>query len=379
LKSAASIHSAGGVDRGCEAAQGDGAVEARGRESGLKSGEQRPRGYVGRFAPSPTGPLHAGSLQTALASWLDARAHEGRWLLRIEDVDTPRCTRSAALDIIACLAAHGLHPDGAIGWQSLRRRRYDAAIAKLLALGRLYRCDCSRSRIAAALRRGGWIDAPHRERPYPGLCRSGMRNGGEGALRLRLDPGEIVWEDRQMGSQVETPALSIGDFVLRRADGIDSYHLAVVVDDEADGVTDVVRGDDLLGSTARQIALQRVLGYRSLRYLHLPVLRDVRGEKLSKQQGARALDVRDAVPNLQSAVEALGLGRIGEGGIEGSGERGIRRTRDGGIGSIRGVRVESILAEAIVRWRQTRIAVEPVIGTAARMGSWGRGGVRGGP
>jgi glutamyl-Q tRNA(Asp) synthetase len=285
-------------------------------------------------------------------------------LLRIEDVDTPRCTRSAALGIIDCLAAHGLHPDGAIGWQSLRRRRYDAAIEKLLALEKIYRCDCSRSRIAAALRRGGWVDAPHRERPYPGLCRPGMRIRGEGALRLRVDPGGIAWEDRRMGAQLETPALSIGDFVLRRADGIDSYHLAVVVDDEIDGVTDVVRGDDLLGSTARQIALQRVLGYRSLRYLHLPVLRDVRGEKLSKQQGARALDARDAVRNLQSAVEALGLGSIGESGIKGTGEGGIRGTGERSVRSIRAASVEDILKEAIVRWQQAQIAVETATGTA---------------
>ena len=310
---------------------------ARVRRSIAGAGDAGPTGmpqvvptsdYVGRFAPSPSGPLHAGSLQTALASWLDARTHRGKWLLRIEDVDTPRCSPQLAFAIIDCLAQHGLRPDADILWQSRQRARYDAAIAHLAGLGVLYRCACSRTRIASALRRTGWTDVPRQERPYPGLCRASMRIEGEGSLRVMVDSIAITWEDRATGSQSEVLSQSIGDFVVRRADGIDSYHLAVVVDDEADGVTDVVRGDDLRASTARQIALQHLLGYRSLRYLHLPVVRDEHGQKLSKQQGAKALDPSAAAGNLCRAIEGLGLGPI------------------------TGQQVEALLAEACRRWER---------------------------
>ena len=328
IKSIHSTPASKGLREDCARAAEDYARTAEDCLKALDAG----RAYVGRFAPSPTGPLHAGSLQTALASWLDARAHKGKWLLRIEDVDAPRCSIDAAYGIINCLAAHGLQPDGAVGWQSQRRERYDRAIDQLQSAGLLYLCSCSRSRIAAALRESGWVDAPHRERPYPGLCRQRMRSTGAGALRLCVNAEEIAWEDRRLGSQAETLALSLGDFVLRRADGIDSYHLAVVVDDEADGVTDVVRGDDLLASTARQIALQRHLGYRGLRYLHLPVLRDSHGEKLSKQQGAAALSPENAASNLRAAAERLGLGRLP------------------------GASVPELLAQAVARWSHIFVA-----------------------
>lgn len=274
-------------------------------------------GYVGRFAPSPTGPLHAGSLVAAVASFLDARAHEGRWLLRIEDVDRPRTVAGATEAILRALTAHGLRWDGEVLVQSSREHRYARALAKLSASGRVFACDCSRSDVrqhplAARGPDGEWL--------YPGTCRArsvrtpadpaNARNGRH-AMRLRVDDASIDWDDRLLGPRHECIADSCGDFVLKRADGCWAYHLAVVVDDAACGVTDVVRGDDLIGSTARQCLLQTLLGHARPRYLHVPVVRDTDGAKLSKQTGAPAIEVSPsparAVANLDAALSHLGI------------------------------------------------------------------------
>jgi glutamyl-Q tRNA(Asp) synthetase len=263
--------------------------------------------YIGRFAPSPTGPLHAGSLVAALASYLDARAHGGTWLLRIEDIDEARTVTGAAEDIIATLAAFGMRSDGEIVWQSRRKALYESAFA---ALGdRVYPCACSRKEIAdsrVALAADGAAI-------YPGTCRAGLVAGRPPrAWRLRVperdDPAaQIIFNDRWQGTVSENLAEAVGDFVLRRADGFWAYQIAVVVDDALQQVTDVVRGADLLESTARQIYLQRLLGVPTPRYLHVPVVANERGEKLSKQTGATALDRHDPVGELYRAAERLGL------------------------------------------------------------------------
>ncbi len=267
--------------------------------------------YTGRFAPSPTGPLHLGSLCTALASWLDARAHGGRWLLRIEDIDTDRCRPEHAMAIIDCLRAHGLHHDGPISWQSKLKARYQAALTQLRESQRVYRCACSRRQIEALMH-----PARQAERPYPGTCRTLMRTEGEGAWRLIVPNEPIKFFDLALGPQQSILTESIGDFVVVRADGQSSYHLAVVVDDEWDGITDVVRGDDLLTSTARQIALQQRLAYRTLQYCHIPVMKDAHGQKLSKQQGAEPLCSNRALENLSLAARHLGLGELPAGSLE---------------------------------------------------------------
>jgi len=267
--------------------------------------------YRGRFAPSPTGPLHAGSLAAALASWLDARAQGGRWLVRIEDVDTPRCVAGAAEIILHQLARCGLVPDEAPLWQSRRGELYAAALSRLVATGQAYLCACTRSDIARALAAGGGEHQRHEEWVYPGTCRPDR--GGLGArpgrsVRLRLAEGEtITWADRRLGTRSQNVARAVGDFVLHRADGLWAYQLAVVVDDGAQGITDVVRGEDLADNTPRQIALQRRLGLPTPRYLHTPLVRGVDGEKLSKQNGAPALELDDALPALRSAGAVLGI------------------------------------------------------------------------
>ena len=281
--------------------------------------------YVGRFAPSPTGLLHAGSLVAALASWLDARAHGGRWLVRIENVDTPRCIPDADTGILAQLDALGLVPDAPPTWQSRRGERYDAALTQLKRIGWAYPCTCSRSDIAAALARAGVPHVAHVERVYPGTCRPPTFASTDGApdvpfkrvpawrLRTRTAAGEdvaIAWHDRLLGDQHQDVTATVGDFVLQRADGLWAYQLAVVVDDAAQGVTDVVRGADLADNTARQIHLQRVLGLPTPRYLHTPLVYADDGQKLSKQTGARPLALRsdvDAVIALRRAARVLGL------------------------------------------------------------------------
>ncbi len=264
-------------------------------------------GYIGRFAPSPTGALHAGSLVAALASWLDARVHGGQWLLRIEDVDEARTVPGSAESIMQALQTLGMQWDGEVWWQSRRGAVYEAACARLG--NRVFPCACTRREIAAAATRIGSDGAP----VYPGTCRAGLPPGRSArALRLRVpaadDPAaRICFHDRWMGQQCQDLASEVGDFVLHRADGYWAYQLAVVVDDAEQGVTHVVRGADLLDSTARQIYLQCLLGYATPSYLHVPLVNNARGEKLSKQTGAQALDLQQPVLALQQAARFLGM------------------------------------------------------------------------
>ncbi len=245
-----------------------------------------PAPYVGRFAPSPSGPLHAGSLVAALGSWLDARCAGGRWLLRIEDVDSRRCSPQAARRILQQLAECGLHADGAVIWQSRRTAAYAQALQRLRQQRLAYACSCSR----ADLLRAGACRSPSGELLYPGSCRNGPCRAGGAPLawRLRLPPApqcQVRWHCARLGEQFDGVERQVGDFVLRRADGDWAYQLAVVVDDAAQGVTEVVRGEDLAASTARQLLLQRALELPTPGYLHLPLLRDAAGRKLSKSRG----------------------------------------------------------------------------------------------
>ena len=271
--------------------------------------------YTGRFAPSPTGPLHAGSLVAALASWLDARAHGGRWLVRIEDLDSPRCTTGAAEHILAQLAACGLLPDETPVWQSRRGALYAATLDCLVGSGWAYPCGCSRRDIDAALAAQGVAHRRFGERIYPGTCRNGLHGLPARAVRLRTlqRDGEAVvidWCDRCLGPQQQNLACDVGDFVLQRADGLWAYQLAVVVDDADQAITDVVRGADLVDNTARQIHLQRLLGLATPRYLHTPLVRGEDGHKLSKQNGAMpfaSADRQDVLTAMAAAGQVLGL------------------------------------------------------------------------
>jgi len=286
--------------------------------------------YTGRFAPSPTGPLHAGSLVAALASWLDARAHGGRWLVRIEDVDAPRCMPGAAQRILAQLAACGLMPDEAPVWQSARGARYQAALDSLIRRGLVYPCACSRHDIAQAQAQAGIWRERGQELPYPGTCRperGGLHGQPPRAWRLHtgrafdgvppdvgltFHAGEwcVDWQDRRLGAQRQNVTRAVGDFVLRRVDGLWAYQLAVVADDAAQGITHVVRGEDLANNTPRQILLQHALGLQRPVYLHTPLVLGANGEKLSKQNGAAALnlsDTRAALVALNAAAQVLDL------------------------------------------------------------------------
>ncbi|MDP9108815.1 MAG: tRNA glutamyl-Q(34) synthetase GluQRS, partial [Pseudomonadota bacterium] len=235
--------------------------------------------YVGRFAPSPTGPLHIGSLVAAMASWLDARAHDGRWLIRMEDVDTVRSVPGAAEHILGTLSALGMHSDNAVMVQSARGAAYQAAFDRLRP--HVFACACTRREIADSQSPTGADGAVI----YPGTCRDGIAAGRDArAFRLRVPAhneraGMIRFTDRWQGIVEQDLAREVGDFVLLRADGFWAYQLAVVVDDAAQGVTDVVRGADLLASTARQMYLQRLLGLPQVRYLHVPLVLDAQGEK----------------------------------------------------------------------------------------------------
>lgn len=268
--------------------------------------------YRGRFAPSPTGPLHAGSLVAALASWLDARAQGGAWLVRIEDVDTPRCVPGADALILQQLAACGLLPDEPPVWQSQRAGLYQPALDTLLAQGAAYPCGCSRSDIERALAASGRSKPRHGELVYPGTCRAGLHGKPARATRCLTTTPEghdlqVLWFDRRLGAQQQNLTQEVGDFVLKRADGMWSYQLAVVVDDAAQGITHIVRGEDLADNTPRQIHLQRLLGVPTPVYLHTPLVRGANGEKLSKQNGAQALDLRDPLLALRDAARVLGL------------------------------------------------------------------------
>jgi len=270
--------------------------------------------YHGRFAPSPTGPLHFGSLVAAVGSHADARAHGGEWRVRIEDIDRPRSTPGAADAILRALEALGMSWDGPVLYQSRRDDAYRAALDRLAAAGLTYPCGCSRREIAdSAVRFGG--DAPepgvpspqHRESIYPGTCRSGLAPGRMArAVRCRVADETIAFEDAVQGTVRQNLARAVGDFVLLRADGIVAYQLAVVVDDADQGITDVVRGADLLDSTPRQIHLQRALGIPTPRYCHLPVAVDARGDKLSKQTHAAPVDPGRPLEALRQALAFLG-------------------------------------------------------------------------
>jgi glutamyl-Q tRNA(Asp) synthetase len=263
--------------------------------------------YIGRFAPSPTGPLHAGSLVAALASWLDARANGGRWLVRIEDVDVPRCIAGAAETILRQLAACGLHPDDAPVWQSERVDVYQQALDTLAGRGLAYPCGCSRKDIEEALTALGRPHERNAELVYPGTCRTGLHGKPARAWRFRAPAGVVRWNDRRLGVQQQDVEREVGDFVLKRADGLWAYQLAVVVDDALQGVTDIVRGEDLADNTPRQILLQRALGLPAPRYLHTPLVLAANGEKLSKQNGAAVLETDDPLRVLNDAATALGL------------------------------------------------------------------------
>ena len=261
--------------------------------------------YRGRFAPSPTGPLHFGSLVAAVGSYLDARAHGGEWLLRMEDVDTPRNVPGAAAGILATLEAYGFEWDGPVLWQSRRFEAYAAALERLIAAGLAYGCTCSRKEIADS----GSHPAIDGGLAYPGTCRDGLPAGRTArAWRLRVNDEPLAFVDRLQGRVLQHLESDVGDFVLRRADGLFAYQLAVAVDDEFQVISDVVRGADLLASTPRQIWLQRCLGYATPRYAHLPVASNAASEKLSKQTLAPALDVGQAGPTLVRALNFLGQG-----------------------------------------------------------------------
>ena len=267
--------------------------------------------YRGRFAPSPTGPLHAGSLVAALASWLDARAHGGTWVVRIEDVDTPRCVPGADRLILDQLAACGLQSDEPVVWQSQRGALYERALDRLIASGQAYPCACSRKDIEAALTAQGVVRERHHAAVYPSTCRperGGLQGRTARAWRFRVPTHSTVhWTDQQLGPQTQDVAAEVGDFVLKRADGLWAYQLAVVVDDADQGITHVVRGADLTDNTPRQILLQRALGLPTPVYRHTPLVLGANGEKLSKQNGALALDLSDPVAALNRAAGVLGL------------------------------------------------------------------------
>ncbi|MFC4338909.1 tRNA glutamyl-Q(34) synthetase GluQRS [Cupriavidus numazuensis] len=264
-------------------------------------------GYRGRFAPSPTGPLHMGSLVTALATWLDARAHGGQWLVRIEDIDYPRCVRDADIDILQTLERLGLVPDEPPVWQSRREALYADALHRLDAAGQLYPCGCSRKEIADSLLH---VRERHQTLGYPGTCRHGLNGKLPRAWRVRVPDGPaatVCFDDRWQGRQCQDLETEVGDFVLRRADGLWAYQLAVVVDDGLQGITHIVRGADLLDSTPRQIHLQHLLGLPTPSYLHVPVVVNAVGEKLSKQSGAQAIDTSAPLDALRAAGDHLGL------------------------------------------------------------------------
>lgn len=264
--------------------------------------ELPPHGYRGRFAPSPSGPLHFGSLVAALGSYLDARAQGGEWLVRMEDVDTPRNVAGAGTTILATLEALGFEWDGPVLWQSTRLDAYAAALEQLKTAGLAYACACSRKEIADSATRPA-IDGGQ---TYPGTCRNGLATGRTArAWRLRVSNQELAFTDRIQGLVVQQLECDVGDFVLHRADALFAYQLAVTVDDEFQGISDVVRGADLLASTPRQIWLQRCLGLRPVRYAHLPVVSNAAGEKLSKQTRAPALDLTRGAATLVQALAFL--------------------------------------------------------------------------
>lgn len=294
--------------------------------------------YIGRFAPTPSGPLHLGSLTAAVISWLDARHHQGRWLLRIDDVDRPRTVPGSADTILRTLDAHGLHWDGPVVWQSTRDEAYHAALAQLRSAGRAFPCACSRKDVLASALPG--LEGPI----YPGTCREGLSVGRRGrAWRLRMVQRHWVIEDRALGPVGFDLHLLGGDFVIRRADRVFAYQLATVVDDLEASVTDVVRGIDLLGSVPRQMQLYQALARTPPRYLHHPVVVAGRGRKLAKSSGASAVDPRGAAGTLIRILRAIGIP-----GID---------THDAPRGSRA---VDALLDHAQRHWSPRQLPVEPI-------------------
>jgi len=295
--------------------------------------------YIGRFAPSPTGPLHAGSLVAAVASWLDARAAGGRWLVRMEDLDRPRCEPGAADTILRQLEAYGLYWDGAVRYQSQRDDAYGAALATLRTLGAAYPCACTRSQLASAPRNA------EGEILYPGTCRHGLPPGAVArAWRVRVPDAAVCFHDRIHGDLAQNLARDVGDFVVRRADGLFAYQLAVVVDDAFQGVTHVVRGADLLWNTPRQIHLQTLLEWPTPAYAHVPLVTNAAGQKLSKQTLAPALPKHGRRAMLAQVLTALGQPLPAE---------PLSATPD------------ELLARAVAHWRIERVPLLPAIANIA--------------
>ena len=273
--------------------------------------------FRGRFAPSPTGELHAGSLVAALASYLDARAHQGEWLLRIEDVDGPRCISGADKAILQQLQQCGLQWDGEVIYQSHRSQLYHQALDRLMAQGLVYPCGCSRKEIEESQALLGLNLERHKAAVYPGTCRNGLHGKTARAWRFNVQKWSAMrgspwvnWTDRRLGEQTQNVQEEVGDFVLKRADGLWAYQLAVVVDDASQHISHVVRGEDLTDNTARQCLLQEALGLQHPHYLHTPLVLGVNGEKLSKQNAAKALDLSSPKAiglAMQTAASALGL------------------------------------------------------------------------
>jgi glutamyl-Q tRNA(Asp) synthetase len=284
-----------------------------------------PAKYIGRFAPSPTGPLHFGSLVAALASYLDAKAHGGTWRVRIEDVDETRCKPVHAEDILRTLTAFGLVWDGDVIVQSQRKPAYEQALARLSKALLTYACTCSRKEIADSAM---GIEGPI----YPGTCRSRARVSNNAAVRVLTNDEPIQFHDRVQGTITQRIESEIGDFVVKRRDGLFAYQLAVVVDDAEQEVTHVVRGADLLDSTARQIYLQKRLGFTTPQYLHVPIVINDQGQKLSKQTLAPGLGQTDVVATLQAALVFLGQQRVSA-----------------------TLSVAALLASAVRQWRETDI------------------------
>ncbi|WP_151790124.1 tRNA glutamyl-Q(34) synthetase GluQRS [Acinetobacter junii] len=249
--------------------------------------------YIGRFAPSPTGPLHFGSLLTAVASYCDAKANHGKWLVRIEDTDIPRIYPNSETHILSCIDAFEFEPDAEIIFQKDRLTIYEQVLDQLKQQHAIYACQCTRKMLGS-------------NHIYAGTCRDLNLDFAEQAIRLKVDDLLICFEDRLQGRQCSNLKDDLGDFVLKRRDGIISYQLAVVVDDYLQGITHVVRGADLLDNTARQIWLGSILNYPSLSYMHLPLAMNDQGQKLSKQNLAQALDLSKASELLQQALLALG-------------------------------------------------------------------------
>jgi len=256
--------------------------------------------YRGRFAPSPTGPLHFGSLLAAASSYAQARQQQGQWLVRIEDVDLPRCDTSSTTQILKALETYGMHWDEDIIYQSQRNSFYQDALDKLVAQGDIYDCACTRKEINQSAESTDTIGI------YPGTCRNGLAKGKTArSIRMRTDDNEIVFVDKVQAPLSQRLLKDVGDFIIKRADNLFAYQLAVVVDDEAQSITEIVRGSDMLDSTPRQLFLQQHLSYSTPDYIHIPLAVNNKGQKLSKQNMAPAINLADPRPTLINALEFL--------------------------------------------------------------------------